>query len=333
MIIHTTAFARAALVGNPSDGYFGKTIAFTMRNFSARVTLYESPEVEILPLDDTARFANLDALVRDVKLHGYYGGVRLIKATIKRFHDRCREQGLSIPERRFTIRYSSDIPRQVGLAGSSAIVTATLRALMRFYEIQVPKHLQPGLILSVEKDELGIPAGLQDRVVQVYEGLVAMDFSRPIMEAQGFGVYDALSPSLLPPVYVAYDPSGAEESSRPHATVRVLFEEGKMEVVDTMRRLAELTDQVKACLLEHRPADLPGILNENFDLRARIFPIAPRHSRMVETARAAGACAKFAGSGGAIVGLYEDDDHFDRLRRSLEEIGCIVLQPVIEEAR
>ena len=36
MIIAAHAYARAGLVGNPSDGYFGKTISFIIRNFAAR---------------------------------------------------------------------------------------------------------------------------------------------------------------------------------------------------------------------------------------------------------------------------------------------------------
>ena len=47
MIITTHAFARAGLVGNPSDGYFGKTISFVIRNFKATVRLWESPHFEI----------------------------------------------------------------------------------------------------------------------------------------------------------------------------------------------------------------------------------------------------------------------------------------------
>ena len=39
---------------------------------------------------------------------------------------------------------------RVGLAGSSAIVTATVRALMRFYNVAIPKERLPGVILSVE---------------------------------------------------------------------------------------------------------------------------------------------------------------------------------------
>jgi len=43
MLIKTHSFARAALIGNPSDGYFGKTIAFTFSEFMAEVEMYETP--------------------------------------------------------------------------------------------------------------------------------------------------------------------------------------------------------------------------------------------------------------------------------------------------
>ena len=49
MIIREKAYPRGGLVGNPSDGYFGKTIALAFTNFHAEVILYESPDLEILP--------------------------------------------------------------------------------------------------------------------------------------------------------------------------------------------------------------------------------------------------------------------------------------------
>ena len=47
-IIRKYAFARAGLLGNPSDGYNGKTISFSVCNFHAEVVLYERDSVEIL---------------------------------------------------------------------------------------------------------------------------------------------------------------------------------------------------------------------------------------------------------------------------------------------
>src|SRR5436190_14478566 len=96
-IIRRRAYARAGLVGNPSDGYNGKTISIIVRNYFAEVTLYEWDEVEVLwSSEDRSRFRSVQELARDVKLHGYYGGVRLVKATIKTFVDFCRAEGLSL---------------------------------------------------------------------------------------------------------------------------------------------------------------------------------------------------------------------------------------------
>src|SRR5687767_6169277 len=151
MIITTHAYARAGLIGNPSDGYFGKTISFIIRNFKATVRLWESPHFEILPTHgDLSSFPSVREFLRDVKLHGYYGGMRLLKATLKKFHDHCRARGVDLPDRSFTVSFETDIPRLVGLSGSSAIVVAMLRALMQFYGVEVPKPYLPTLALNVE---------------------------------------------------------------------------------------------------------------------------------------------------------------------------------------
>ena len=111
------AFARAGLLGNPSDGYHGKTLSFSVRNYWAEVALYEWDTVDIvLADDDRARFDSIFDLARDVRLHGYYGGIRLIKATIKRFVEHCQARGLTLHDRKFSVRYQTTIPRQVGLA-------------------------------------------------------------------------------------------------------------------------------------------------------------------------------------------------------------------------
>src|SRR5207248_8806701 len=126
-------------------------------------------------------------LVRDVKLHGYYGGIRLVKAAVKKFAEYCYRQKIDLHDRNYSARFESSIPRQVGLAGSSAIIVATLRCLMDFYGVEIPLDVQPSLALAVEVEELNITAGLQDRVIQVYEGLVYMDFAQEtLQETHGY---------------------------------------------------------------------------------------------------------------------------------------------------
>lgn len=334
-LISKQAFARVGLIGNPSDGYHGKTLAVLVRDFASRVRLYEWDRLEIVwSQQDQSVFDSIDALVEDVQLHGYYGGVRLVKATIKRLAEFCRRQGLPLHGRTFSVRYESDIPRCVGLAGSSAIIVATLRALMEFYglreEVDIPKRALPSLALSVETEELGIPAGLQDRVVQVYEGLVYMDFAREkMLEIRGLkcGVYEPMDPGLLPPIYVAYRSEASEPTEVPHSNLRARFERGDADVVAAMAELAALTDQARDAILRGDCARLDRLINRNFDIRRSICALNPLHVEMVEAARGCGLSAKFAGSGGAIVGLCPDDAALERLRAALGPLGCTVIRP------
>ena len=290
MIITGQAHARAGLVGNPSDGYFGKTISFSIRNFAAKVHLWESPHFEIVPGDgDLARFDSVGSFVRDVRLHGYYGGMRLIKAAVKKFHEWCNKNDRPLHDRNFTIAFESDIPRLVGLSGSSAIIVATLRALMQFYEIEIPLPRLPGLTLSVEMEELNISAGLQDRVIQNYEGIVFMDFDRALLESRGYGEYERLRPAKMPPLYVAYDPSRAEVSDVPHRNLRELWNRGDKTVHETMAEYRQLTDRGKASLMSGDWETLGKVIDQNFVLRKRIMNVAPENERMVEVARSVSA--------------------------------------------
>jgi glucuronokinase len=331
MIIHSKAHGRAGLVGNPSDGYFGKTISIIIKNFGARVTLYESPRLAILPQKcDRLEFRDYGEFLEDVGLHGYYGGIRLIKAAVKRFGDYCAGIGRAI-DRNFSIEYETDVPIRVGLAGSSAIITATLRALMEFFGVPIPKPVLPGIILSVELDELNIGAGLQDRVIQVYEGAVFMDFDRERMARDGHGLYEPLDPQLLPPLFVAYNDRLAEGTEVTHNDLRSRFNRGEPQVLDGIKQWAQLTQQARDLLVAGRGREIGPLMDANFNLRASLIQISPGNRALVETGRRLGAAVNFAGSGGAVVGCYDGDPH--RLRRLSEAyagIGAKLIVPQID---
>jgi glucuronokinase len=330
LIIHTRSYPRAALIGNPSDGYFGKTIAFIFSNFSAEVILYESPEIDIIPAEyDSNTFNSLRGLVDDVNLFGYYGGIRLLKAAVKKFSDYCSEKGIILPDKNFTIRYKSDIPFRLGLAGSSAIITACLRALLIYYEIKIPNPVLANLILSVEVEELKISAGLQDRVAQAYEKPVYMDFDAEIMKKQGYGKYEPLDKSLFPPLYIAYRKDLSEGSEVVHNNLRERYNYKDPGVLEAINQWSNLTVQVRDILLSKNLKSLPELINRNFDIRKSVMSISKLNLNMVSTARAAGASAKFTGSGGAIIGTYRDEKMFINLKKKLNEIGVEIIKPQI----
>uniref|UniRef100_A0A8C7KU24 Glucuronokinase with putative uridyl pyrophosphorylase n=1 Tax=Oncorhynchus kisutch TaxID=8019 RepID=A0A8C7KU24_ONCKI len=358
------SYARVGLMGNPSDGFNGKTIAMTISNFWAEVTLMESQALVLLPhpLNDPTEFGSLQDLYCISRKEGYLGGLRLLQATCKKFYQFCSKQGIALTKQNFTLKYDTNIPRQVGLAGSSAIVSATLKCLMKFYNItesDLPKPTRANFILNVETDELFITAGLQDRVVQVYEGLVYMDFSKQLMDEQGYGDYIPMDMSSLPPFWLAYlsDPS---DSGRIHSNVRQRWLNGEAEVIDAMKSFAGLTDQARVALQGMDWSRLAQLMDENFALRRSVYTedcLGPGNLKMVQLARQVkyrvkiskiissfpmmflcsfclsfgvfacpmqfGSAAKLPGSGGAVVGLCLDQVRLVEMRRAFQEAGCV----------
>jgi len=329
-IIEASAYARAGLLGNPTDGYFGKTISIIVRNFGARVTLYPSPEIHIEPQEqDLNIFRSIHHLVDAISLTGYYGGSRLIKAAIKKFWEYCEANEIRLANKNFSIRYHSSIPRQVGLAGSSAIITATMRALMQYYQVNIPMEVLPSLILSAEVDELGINAGLQDRVAQVYEGCVYMDFNKAYLTKHKYGIYEPLDPALLPKLYIAYKTDLGKVSGAVFNDVKARFLKGDKKVIHTLSDMADLAVQGKEAVLNKDISRLNELINRNFDLRCQIMNISESNKELVNTARNCGASAKFTGSGGSIIGIYPNDEVLNKLVVELKKIKARVIKPYI----
>jgi len=329
VIIVRETHARMGLMGNPSDGFGGKTITVQIEQFRAATTLWESPQLEIMPhpQHDPFRFGNLAELHRIAETDGYYGGTRLIYASCKRFHEYCRDAGLPLRDANFTVSYETDIPRQVGLGGSSAIVVSTLRCLMDFHGVtdeNIPKPLQPQLALSVEQDELEIRAGLQDRVAQVYGGLVYMNFDRDYMAEHGHGDYRALPLDLVPDLYLAHISHSTVTSGRAHNPIHYRFANGDREVIAAMRQFAEYAEEALGVLQARDYRRLGELMDANFDLRRRIYgdeAIGASNLEMVALARSFGLPAKFTGSGGAVVGILWPDSPVAEIERAFTERG------------
>ena len=330
MHIETYAHGRAGLLGNPSDGYYGKTISLLVRNFRARVIIYPSAKLEIKAgKADLPVFESLEDLYETTRWRGYYGGFRIILALLVRLSDYCRERGITLPNRNFTLEYESTVPLRLGMGGSSAIVTAALRGLIQYYDLKIPIEEQPNLVLETETKELGVAAGLQDRVIQSYEGLVYMDFSRELMDARGYGNYERLNPTLLRDVYVAYRTSLSEGTEVFHNNVRERWRDKDPEVVEAMQTWASYAERGRQALLDGDRAKLHELIDANFDLRARLYQLDQGNLEMIRLTRSTGASANFAGSGGAIVGLYEGEEMFARLVAALAPAGIAVIKPQI----
>lgn len=329
-IVKSRSFARAGFLGNPSDGYYGKTISFSFTEFFVDLRLSASSRLRFVPGEvDDATFDSPRQLVRDLRLYGYYGGIRMLKAVSKLFFEWCEEHSVELDDQNFTAEYQINIPRLVGLSGSSAICSAMLKALMEFYNVEIPLEDQPTITMNAEREELGIACGLQDRVAQIYNGVTFMDFERSLVESTGHGKYERLDIAAMPNIYIAYDPNRAEESGKAHKKVKKLFQQQNNDVVAAMKEFADIAQKGRDAIVAGKLDLIPELVNANFDLRDRIFNVSEENRKMVMVARQAGASAKFAGSGGAIVGTFEDEAQYDTLVKNLAKIGCRTFIPKI----
>src|ERR1700751_5078002 len=123
------AAARAALAGNPSDLYRGAVLAVTLPSLVARVAAEPAAHLHVDP-------PNV-----------------MVEAAASRLGANAR------------IEWCTEIPRSVGLGGSSALGVGTLRALGEIHPSELAE-----LALAVEAEDLGIAAGPQDRYAQAYGG-------------------------------------------------------------------------------------------------------------------------------------------------------------------
>lgn len=330
-VIEHKAYARVGLLGNPSDVYYGHTISFTFDNFWADVQLQPSDHLIITPhpTHDLVQFHSLPHLVNRLDNEGYYGGVRLLMAICRVFHNYCKDNKINLHGGNFTLSYDTNIPRQMGLSGSSAIVCAALSCLLDFYKVRhlIKVEVRPSLVLAAEK-ELGIVAGLQDRVAQVYGGLVHMDFSKEYMDGLGRGIYTPMDISLLPPLHLIYA-ENPSDSGKVHSTVRQRWLNGDEFIISSMQEVANLAKEGRIALLEKDYSKLAKLMNRNFDLRRSMFgddALGAINIKMVEVARKVGAASKFTGSGGAVVAFCPDGpSQVKLLENECQEAGFIVI--------
>jgi len=306
--VEGVAFPRVGLLGNPSDGFEGRCLAFTFDAFRAavRVQPQETAGVEV------------------------FGPAGLRNLVVAGLED-ARSVGLALPnDVGIRIEIETTIPRQVGLSGSSAVIVALLRALERHHNRELPDGELAACAWRVEANRLGIACGPLDRAVQVVEGLVHLDFVEPLPALR----VQRLHPVRIAGLFLAWDPEGGDPSGEVHQAVRSRVAAGEHEILDVMRQAAGLADEGLA-LFERggasgpAPEELADLCDRNFAYRASVFPISPRDHTLVNIGRSHGAGVKQAGSGGAVIGVLRDPERLKALQQDYAQRGFRFVVPHI----
>jgi glucuronokinase len=302
-------------------------MAFSDRSATVRISPAEACRVGPAP-PERLDFTDLGSVAARLASPDLAGGERLLRAALLRFgrsFPELRELAPKDPGLHFAMQFESTIPLQVGLAGSSAIIIAALRALSLWFAADLPEERLAAMALAAEVEELGITAGPMDRLSQAFGGVLLMDFS----EAPGAHRPRRVPEEGLPPLLVAWDPSGSEPSGAVHQDVRERWLAGDAAVCAAMARLPELVDEGMRALVARDTATFQAAVNANFDTRASIWNVRPQDDEMIAIARDRGAAAKFAGSGGAVVAVLRSEDERPDLEAAYAETGYKTLRPTV----
>jgi glucuronokinase len=325
------ALPRVGLLGNPSDGYSGKCIA---------VAIESEGYAEVVATPTNGLFAvvaneahempghfrsilSCSEFISDSGIH--FGAKQLVMAGVSVFttaymewerrnsrngdsHVTANNSSESALKQNCLLSYSTTIPVRIGLSGSSALVLATVRALSRFYgtslnEMDPAEASWPRRVLDGETNLLGIAAGLQDRVAQVYQGCMYMDLADPDAP-----ILERLDVERLPEIWLAYAKGMkvGEHSGKVHSNLRKRFQEGDKDLLSNMKSLANVAEEGRAALLSGGSlAALPSLVRQNWDIRLALFGgpsgIADENLRLVKCAHSVGFASKLTGSGGAVL--------------------------------
>ena len=308
-----SAPARANLIGNPSDQYGGCTLACSVP-LRARVELRpaegtrlatEGEEIRIEKRADLALCGDLFDVARAVlaSLPGPLPGAR--------------------------IAYASEVPLGSGLAGSSALVVALLRALLAWREDEAgPPQLLAERAREIERIGLGVTCGYVDQYLAVFGGCQYVDFRGKTPEGSyASEPFASVEPIEGPLPFVLAFTGRRHSSDSVHRPIRARWLAGEAPVRAAIERMAAIGLAGKRALLARDFAELGRLMNENHALVRDIGGSGEANEALIAASLAAGAPgAKLAGAGdgGTIVALWPFADAAP-LEEALRRAGAAAL--------
>lgn len=311
-MVVSSAPGRCGIIGNPTDMYGGSVISCSTVE-RARCTIMGAPTLVL----SCSGIVQMIRTVDDLQLLG--NDLDIPKAVLTYF-------GLTPANFRCRLSASSEIPVSAGLAGSTALVVAVLRAVLEQLNIEMDRYMLAETARKIEWGVMGITCGYQDQHMASFGGLNYMDFRGKERLAQDENEPLATVEPLHDvvgelPIVVAH--TGIRRNSGVvHKSIRERWEEGEEAVVEGYKRIAELARLGKNAILNEDWETLGALMNENHDIQRDLGGSGPQNDYLIEVARRNGALgAKLAGAGqgGTIVALTLEPD---RTVRALREAGA-----------
>lgn len=223
------------------------------------------------------------------------------------------------------ITTTTTIPEQAGLAGSTAVLSATLSAVLAFIGVRHHKYHLAELNRIIELNFMKTHCGYQDAYMTTFGGLNYLDFRgkeyyKPLDKEQ-YATVEPLNEFVDElPLIVAH--TGIKHhSGQFHKPIRDRWLEGEPKVVKAYNDIIELGREGKKAIINKDWEHLGYLMNENHRIQDELADSGEQNNYMIKVARENGALgAKLAGAGGGgtIIALTLEPE---RTIKALKEAG------------
>jgi galactokinase/mevalonate kinase-like predicted kinase len=303
--VRCTVPARAALLGNPTDIYGGQVLACTV-SLRAVVEIYAADEsdlvfgqerVPILSRRDLEQVGDRFDLLR--------AALRLVSA-----EQNCR------------LVAKTEIPETAGLAGSAALILATLGAIHAFTNKSIELLSMIKMARSLEMDALYNFCGWNDFVACAVGGVNLIDY----FDSNDVEPRPKITPIVFNPSDVSFlvgTTGGTHRSGLRNSDLKARWEEGDALVRSSYGSLMNLATKGVDALQRRDWRGFGKMMSENFVIQYRLGSASAIEQSLVERANSLGAFgAKLCGAGhcGSIV-LLTSREKIAAIREGLQAFG------------
>ncbi len=318
-MILASAPGRAGVLGNPTDGYGGSVIA---------CAICERAKVAIEPRNKGLRACSDSGCIEfgrrsDFELKG--DEFDIVRAVIRY---------LGVFDLPATLYFSTTIPREAGLAGSTALLSSTLKAILEFVGVNYTPYYFAELNRVIELEYLGVQCGYNDAYMTTFGKLNYMDFRGKEyyrrLTQEKYATIERLTPFVSDLPFIVAHSGIRHHSGGFHRPIRDRWLEGDPKVVEGYIRIAEIARLGKRALLERDWFVFGQLMNENYSIQEEFAPSGDAVSNLVKKALKHGALgAKLAGAGGGgtVILLTLNPKETVLGLQSTDGVQCLELHP------
>lgn len=216
--------------------------------------------------------------------------LRFVRAVIHRLN----------PPRGLNLYIHSDAPPGTGLGSSGAISALIVGLVNHAFNFMMTKYEMAKLAYEVEHDDLQRAVGRQDHYAAVFGGMNFMEFGADSTLVVPLRVEPWILEELGYHLQMFYTRK-KRDSTDIVASQVAFYKEGRVETLDALAHIKDLTRDMQRCLLQGQLKRFGGLLHDAWVSKQQMNPrtVTPYLAEIYEVARQNGAVGgKILGAGG-----------------------------------